>query len=84
MDWSLADFDQFAADPAARRAFNAGGQDRFRMLQRARMGEIDAWDIRLCYAEFTEAALTVYPTQSKTSNIGVDSPDSTTEVVYNR
>lgn len=84
VDWLLADFDRFAADPAARRAFNADGQDRFRMLQRAKIGEIDAWDIRLCYAEFNEAALTVYPTLSKTINIGVDSPDSTTEVVYNR
>jgi len=84
VDWSLSDFDTFAADPANRRAFNANGQDRFRMLQRAQTGEIDAWDIRLCYAEFKEAALTVYPTLSKTINIGVDSPDSTTEVVYNR
>ena len=84
VDWSLADFETFAANPAARRAFNADGQDRFRMLQRAKTEEIDAWDIRLCYAEFKESGLTAYPTMSKTINIGVDSPDSTTEVVYNR
>ena len=84
VDWKLTDFKRFAEDITAKRAFNANGQDRFRMLKRAKMGTIDAWDIRLCYAEFKEQGVTVYPTVSKIINIGVDSPDSTTEVVYNR
>lgn len=84
IDWELTDFDTFINDPAARRAFNASGSDRVRMLQRTKHKTIDAWDIRLCYAEFKAGGVTVYPTLSKTNNIGVDSIDSTTEVVYNR
>ena len=83
-DWDLSDFDQFMRDAAARRAFNADGQDRVRMLRRAKTKAIDAWDIRLCYAEFKAQGLTAYPTVSKTINIGVDSVDSTTEIVYDR
>lgn len=83
-DWELADFDTFINDPAAREAFNQGGSDRVRMLQRAKIKEIDAWDIRLCYAEFRQQGVTLFPTISKTLNIGVDSPDSTTEVVFDR
>ncbi|WP_080240651.1 glycosyltransferase family protein [Spirosoma rigui] len=84
VDWSLDDFDAFMANPLARRQFNAGGSDRVRMLKRAQTRDIDAWDIRLCYAEYKAGGYTLYPTISKTINIGVDSPDSTTEVVYDR
>ncbi|WP_332367822.1 hypothetical protein [Spirosoma telluris] len=84
VDWELTDFDTFINDKAARQAFKANGQDRVRMLARAQSKEIDAWDIRLCYSEFKGGGLTVYPTVSKTINIGIDSVDSTTEVVYNR
>ncbi|GAB3893332.1 glycosyltransferase family protein [Spirosoma agri] len=84
VDWALTDFDDFMADPIARRQFNAGGSDRVRMLQRAKSREIDAWDIRLCYSAFKAGGLTIYPTVSKVLNIGIDSPDSTTEIVYDR
>lgn len=83
-DWALTDFNTFINDSAAKRRFNEGGSDRVRMLQRAYTKEIDAWDIRLCYAEFRQQGVTLFPTLSKTLNIGVDSPDSTTEVVYDR
>ncbi|QDK80120.1 glycosyltransferase [Spirosoma sp. KCTC 42546] len=84
VDWALRDFDTFITDESACKAFNANGQDRVRMLKRAYTKEIDAWDIRLCYSEFKWGGVTVYPTISKTINIGIDSVDSTTEVVYNR
>ncbi|SOD78849.1 glycosyltransferase family protein [Spirosoma fluviale] len=84
VDWELADFEEFINNPQARKQFNAGGSDRVRMLKRARNLAIDAWDIRLCYNEFKVGGYTIYPTVSKTVNIGVDSPDSTTEVVYDR
>ncbi|MVM33716.1 glycosyltransferase [Spirosoma sp. HMF4905] len=84
VDWELSDFDTFITDESACQAFNEDGQDRVRMLTRAKTKEIDAWDIRLCYSEFKEGGVTVYPTVSKTINIGIDSVDSTTEVVYNR
>ncbi len=83
-DWELTDFNTFINDSAAKNRFNEGGSDRVRMLERAYTKEIDAWDIRLCYAEFRQQGLTLFPTLSKTLNIGVDSPDSTTEVVYDR
>jgi GR25 family glycosyltransferase involved in LPS biosynthesis len=83
-DWELTDFDAFINDTDAKNRFNEGGSDRVRMLQRAYTKDIDAWDIRLCYAEFRQQGVTVFPTLSKTLNIGVDSPDSTTEVVYDR
>lgn len=83
-DWELTDFTTFINDTAAKQRFNQGGSDRVRMLQRAYTKDIDAWDIRLCYAEFQQQGVTVFPTLSKTLNIGVDSPDSTTEVVYDR
>ncbi|GAB2544760.1 glycosyltransferase family A protein [Spirosoma aerophilum] len=84
VDWALTGFDGFMKDPVARKKFNQGGSDRVRMLERAQKREIDAWDIRLCYHEFTVGGYTLYPTVSKTINIGVDSPDSTTEVIYDR
>ncbi|MBC3783961.1 glycosyltransferase [Spirosoma utsteinense] len=84
VDWGLRDFDEFMNDPGARQRFNRGGSDRVRMLRRAKTREIDAWDIRLCYSQFKSGGYTLYPTVSKTINIGVDSPDSTTEVVYDR
>lgn len=84
VDWALTDFDDFMSDPRARQRFSEGGSDRVRMLERAQKQEIDAWDIRLCYSEFKADGYTLYPTVSKTINIGVDSPDSTTEVVYDR
>ena len=84
VDWALTDFDDFMNDSMARQQFKAGGSDRLRMLQRAKSREIDAWDIRLCYHEFKVGGYTLYPTVSKTVNIGVDSPDSTTEVIYDR
>ncbi len=83
-DWDLTDWDTFGNDAAAKAAFNEGGSDRFRMLERAYTKEIDAWDIRLCYAEFRQGGVTLFPTVSKTVNIGVDSPDSTTEIVFDR
>ncbi|ADB36781.1 hypothetical protein [Spirosoma linguale] len=84
VDWELADFEKFMGNSTARKQFNAGGSDRVRMLSRAKNRAIDAWDIRLCYTEFKVGGYTIYPTVSKTVNIGVDSPDSTTEIVYDR
>lgn len=83
-DWAISDFDQFMADPAQRRAFNKYGSDRVRMLRRAVQGEIEAWDIRLCYAQFKRRQLTLYPTVSKVNNIGFESGEGVNTNVYNR
>lgn len=83
-DWTVADFEQFMADPAQRKSFNYYGSDRVRMLRRAVKKEIDAWDIRLCYEQFKRRQLTVYPTISKVQNIGFYSSDGVNTNVYNR
>ncbi len=83
-DWEITDFDAFMADPARKKAFNHYGSDRVRMLRRAVQGEIDTWDIRLCYEQFKRKQLTVYPTISKTENIGFDATGATHADVYNR
>lgn len=83
-DWQVSDFDQFMADPAQRRAFNYYGSDRVRMLRRTMAGEVDTWDIRLCYEQFKQKQLTVYPTLSKVSNIGFDSGMGSNTNVFNR
>ena len=83
-DWSIADYPAFMADPDQRRAFNYYGSDRVRMLRRTMEGELDTWDIRLCYALFKQRGLTVLPTVSKTSNIGVGGTDGTHSNVFDR
>ena len=56
---------------------------RLKMLKRWRMGEIDSWAIRFCYAEARQNGLTVYPTTSKVENIGFTG-ESTNTHGYNR
>ncbi|RIV23425.1 glycosyltransferase [Fibrisoma montanum] len=84
VDWNVSDFDQFMRDPVQRRAFNQGGDDRVRMLQRQQNGEMDSWAIRFCYSQFKNKALTVYPTISKVNNIGFYTNDATNTNVFNR
>lgn len=83
-DWSVADFDSFMADPVRRQSFNYYGSDRVRMLRRTLEGELDTWDIRLCYEQFKRGQLTVYPVQSKTENIGFQAEGSSHTNVFNR
>ncbi|CCG98819.1 hypothetical protein FAES_0808 [Fibrella aestuarina BUZ 2] len=83
-DWNVMDFPQFMADSGARRAFNYYGSDRVRMLRRTIQGDIDTWDIRLCYALYKQQGLTVYPTVSKTTNIGFGGGDGMHANVYDR
>jgi len=60
------------------------GSDRVRMLRRTMEGEIDAWDIRLCYSQFKYHGVTAYPTLSKVENIGFYTSDGVNTNVYNR
>lgn len=84
-DWSVTDFKAFMADSEQRRAFNYYGSDRVRMLRRTIESEIDTWDILLCYEQFRQKKLTIYPTVSKVENIGFYSANGSTNTnVYNR
>ena len=83
-DWAITDFDAFMADPVRRKRFNHYGSDRVRMLRRSMTGEIDSWDIRLCYEQFKQKSLTAFPVVSKTENIGFNGIDGTNTNNYNR
>jgi GR25 family glycosyltransferase involved in LPS biosynthesis len=83
-DWKITDFKAFMTDKRQQRAFNYHGSDRVRMLNRTLKGEVDAWDIRLCYNQFKQNGITVYPAVSKIENIGFYSTDGMNTNVYNR
>lgn len=83
IDWQLADYDEFLADPDRCEEFNFNGSDRLRMLRRWKAGEIDSWAIRWCYAQAKVKGLTLYPTVSKVHNIGF-SAESTNTNGFNR
>lgn len=83
-DWNVSDFETFRRDPQQRQAFNHYGSDRFRMLRRTLDGELDTWDIRLCYEQFKRGQLTVYPALSKTENIGFNLEGGSNTNVFNR
>ncbi|WP_156925385.1 hypothetical protein [Nitratidesulfovibrio termitidis] len=53
-------------------AFAACGSDLQYMLDAQRSGRINTWDIQICYAQFKQHAVTVYPVRSYTANIGLD------------
>lgn len=71
-NWQVPTFDQFIRSRQARHAFNQAGTDLSAMLLRWRIGEINSWSIRFCYAAFCHNELTVYPTASLVVNIGAD------------
>jgi len=84
VDWNVSDFAEFMQDTTQQRMFNRNGSDRVRMLRRTMQGEVDTWDIKLCYAQFKQGTYTLYPTVSKVSNIGFYSGDENNTSVYNR
>lgn len=72
VDWQVADFDNFIVDRVKRCKFNECGTDLSPMLLRWRIGEINSWSIRFCYAAFKMGEPTVYPVVSLVQNCGVD------------
>jgi len=71
-DWDVAPYESFIRDPAARRAFNAGGADLSDTLIAQREGRVDSWAVRWAFTHFTHHALAVYPVRSYVDNIGHD------------
>ncbi|MGX9418448.1 glycosyltransferase [Vibrio sp. WJH972] len=70
VDWDVSDYQQFSKDRKARKAFNRGGSDMCKMLHDQRIGKINSWAIRFCYAQFKQQAYDVLPVESKILNIG--------------
>lgn len=77
-DWSVPDYDEFAATQTLRRAFGQAGMDAPNLLDAQMRGELDSWAIRFDYARFIHGGLGVNPVFSYTTNIGVNSGTHTT------
>lgn len=71
-DWSVRDFNDFIHDSKGVSAFNMGGVDLTKMLQKQMSGKINSWAIRWCYAHFKHKGVCLYPTVSLVNNIGND------------
>ena len=72
VDWSVSDYDEFKINRKSRSKFNRGGRDMADMLDLQMEGKIDSWAIRWCYAQYKLDMYTIYPVDSRISNIGLD------------
>jgi len=71
VDWEVADYKRFSKDKKLQNEFNeSGGSDLAIMLSHTMEGRMRTWDIRMFYYQFKSKLLTIYPTVSKTDNIG--------------
>ena len=71
-DWEVKDYNHFKWDLNRRREFNTCGNDSSIMLDAQMAGAIDSWAIRFSFSMFCSNKLTIYPSKSKTFNIGED------------
>lgn len=73
VDWDVKDYKKkFLHNINNRKRFNFFGNDRATMLDFQMAGLISSWAIRFDYAEFKNQAFTIYPSVSKSKNIGLD------------
>lgn len=70
VDWKMQGFEKFIADRKEMKRFLLLGSDMNRLLQKQMAGKIDSWAIRLCFSQFKQNRLTIYPKVSKIQNIG--------------
>ncbi len=75
-DWNVTHFDTFVRNSTQRAQFDQAGSDLSAMLLRWRIGEINSWSIRFCFAAFEHGEPTVYPVRSLISNAGADGSGS--------
>lgn len=72
IDWEVKDFIKFSKNIFKQNKFNRGGRDLSIMLEQQMNGKIDSWAIRWCYSQSVQDKLTIYPTESRVKNIGLD------------
>lgn len=70
IDWNVKDYEKFKWSLSDRARFNQYGNDRAKMLDEQQLGIKNSWAIRFCYAMFRNDMYTIYPVQSRISNIG--------------
>jgi len=69
-DWEVKDFNELITKKTMQKQFLRGGYDTVRTLKDWVDGNNDSWAIRWCYTQSKLDMLTVYPIQSRVSNIG--------------
>jgi GT2 family glycosyltransferase len=59
-------------DRALRRRFDVGGYPFYAMLEQQQRGEVDSWAIRWYASVFLNGGMTLFPTRSLVTNVGLD------------
>ena len=72
IDWTMADYPEFAKDKKRRRAFDRFGNDRSAMLDSQMAGGKDSWAIRFTYHAFKYGMDFILPVKSRVLNNGND------------
>lgn len=72
VDWQVGDYVSYLNDKKKRKEFEKLQNGIDKMLVAQMEGKIDSWAVRWCYHLFKNGLLTVYPTESKVMNIGMD------------
>ncbi len=70
IDWEVKDFHEFQNNSRETKRFSLLGRDVNRLLRKQMAGKIDSWGIRMCFSQFKQHKLTIYPKVSKIQNIG--------------
>ena len=73
LDWEVKNFSELQNDKQMQRAFCAGGDDLYPMLQSQMRGEIDSWYIRAEWWRFQQRQVSITPFYSYSTNIGFGS-----------
>jgi hypothetical protein len=69
-DWDVTDFKSFIKDKSELKKFDNVGADLIGMLLKQRLGKLDSWAVRWCYAHFRNNSYCSYPIKSKIVHIG--------------
>lgn len=72
VDWSVASYPEYLKNRKMQKEFKRLEYGLDRMLKWQMKGKLDSWAVRWCYHLFREGLLTVYPSASRTKNIGID------------
>lgn len=73
VDWAASGYRTFMRERSRRARFSRAGRDMLDMLVNQIEGEAESWAIRFDFARFLAGdALTLYPTQTLVTNIGMD------------
>lgn len=70
IDWEVKGFRDFLSQPKEIKRFSLLGRDVNRLLRKQMKGKIDSWGIRMCFSQFEQDRVTIYPKVSKIQNIG--------------